>query len=811
MNKKISNFIYILLTIITIIFLFIFSSCSNPVSNTQTSSAGSNSNNNSGNNSGNGNNGGATPLKVEKPVFSLEGGSFDEYITLEITCSTNGSQIWYTLDGSNPEPQSSNLYTTPIFIDKTTTIKAIATKENYQNSDIVEAIYTINKVPLPKFDVNSGVYNNDIKVRIFCDLNDVEIFYTLDGTDPEPYVSDKYNGEQILVNTSLKIKAIAIKDGYINSNISEVSYDLKVSNPEVSLQPGIYYEDKTLTISCQTSKANIWYTTDGTDPKTSPSRILYNNSQININSCMNFRIYAEKTGYIDSNELNVSYTLQCLPPYIDLESGTYFNNQTITLNCPTPGVILYYTLDGSNPIPGSSPQYNSPINIPGSTPSSNGNYKLRVLAVKAGYENSIVSSANYLLKVAKPTFNKNPGKYFEETSVSISTITVGASILYSTNLSDPYINYNAPINLSIPTNLKVKAKKTGYADSDLTQGFYNILFNKIYTNNSSNDIEHLSLVSDFRKFLHVSYYRGGSAKDLYYVNNNPSWKSASPILTTGDVGNYSSIAIDSSDYVHIVFYDATNKNLNYITNRSGSWINSQIDTNGDVGLYCVIKYDYSNDYIHVAYYDSTNGYLKYAKKHVENEEWQIETVDTNGDFNSYISLDLDQNGFPHISYYDAITVSLKYAYFDGTEWIKETIDSTGNVGKYSSIAIDNNNKVYITYYQYKSKSTGALKLATNKNGSWQISYIENIQGFNDGLFNKLVIDSNNNLHIIYCRYFNSTNSYILKYAIINNEGNIEIFTTSNNNLNSAINFSKLNNKIYILGIIGNMLYIYEQN
>ena len=59
---------------------------------------------------------------------------------IEITCSTSGSQIYYTTDNSNPD-QSSSLYTETFEVEDGTIIKAIAYKEGYIESNIKE--YTI--------------------------------------------------------------------------------------------------------------------------------------------------------------------------------------------------------------------------------------------------------------------------------------------------------------------------------------------------------------------------------------------------------------------------------------------------------------------------------------------------------------------------------------------------------------------------------------------------------------------------------------------------------------------------------------------
>ena len=81
------------------------------------------------------------------------------------------------------------------------------------------------------------------------------------------------------------------------------------------------------------------------------------------------------------------------------------------------------------------------------------------------------------------------------------------------------------------------------------------------------------------------------------------------------MGYYTSIAIDSNDAVHISYYDTTNVDLKYATCSSGctsasNWDNVSVDTTGDVGRYSSIAID-SNDAVHISYYDATNDDLKY--------------------------------------------------------------------------------------------------------------------------------------------------------------------------------------------------------
>jgi hypothetical protein len=82
-----------------------------------------------------------TPV-VATPTFNPEAGTYYEEQTVSIACTTEDATIHYTLDGSDPTEESP-VYNAPLTISETTTIKAIAMKEGYDNSAIAEATYTI--------------------------------------------------------------------------------------------------------------------------------------------------------------------------------------------------------------------------------------------------------------------------------------------------------------------------------------------------------------------------------------------------------------------------------------------------------------------------------------------------------------------------------------------------------------------------------------------------------------------------------------------------------------------------------------------
>ncbi len=78
---------------------------------------------------------------VAPPSFSPESCLFYPSTNVTIACAESGAVIRYTVDGSDPS-QTSTLYTGPIFVDDTVTIKARAFKDGKNPSAVVGSTYT---------------------------------------------------------------------------------------------------------------------------------------------------------------------------------------------------------------------------------------------------------------------------------------------------------------------------------------------------------------------------------------------------------------------------------------------------------------------------------------------------------------------------------------------------------------------------------------------------------------------------------------------------------------------------------------------
>jgi hypothetical protein len=269
--------------------------------------------------------------------------------------------------------------------------------------------------------------------------------------------------------------------------------------------------------------------------------------------------------------------------------------------------------------------------------------------------------------------------------------------------------------------------------------------------------EYSSVAVDSNNKVHISYYDVTNDGLKYATNESGSWTTAN--IDTANAGKYTSLAVDSNNKLHISYYGTIWGDLKYATNESGSWVVDTIDSTDDVGYYTSIAVD-SNNKVHISYYSNSSSSGASTLKYATNlsGSWVISTVPTiRGNWGYYTGMGVDADDHVHISYCFAYSKdsdsfgSLGYATNESSSWATSLIDSsTLGEGVYSSLAIDSNSKVHISY---SSNADGTIKYATNASGAW------NIGAIGKGVYSSLVVDSNDHVHIGYYDVGNNTISY----------------------------------------------------
>ena len=313
--------------------------------------------------------------QVATPRFSVGGGTYSSNQSITIGCATPGASIYYTVTagsaGTTPTT-SSTPYTgaIPVTGDGTTeTIEAIAVMGGMRDSTVIAATYVINYslVSTPSFSLGGGTYNTDQSITISCATPGASIYYTVTagsaGTTPTTS-STPYTGAIPMAGngTTQTIEAIAVRSGMTDSTVSTATYVInysQVSTPSFSAGGGAYTVDQSLTISCTTSGATIYYTvtsgTTGTTPTISSSPYAGAIPVVGPGTTQTIEAIAVKSGMSDSSVITATYVVDELAPTVTMLSiaggATYTSSATVTVSFNVQdnlsGVAGYYVGESS--------------------------------------------------------------------------------------------------------------------------------------------------------------------------------------------------------------------------------------------------------------------------------------------------------------------------------------------------------------------------------------------------------------------------------------------------------------------------------
>ena len=150
---------------------------------------------------------------VAAPTFSEDSKSFSDKFRLALSRGSDANMIMYTTDGSTPSYKNKVgvVYSDPISITHSTTVKAIAVSSKDEESDVVTKEYKL-ELPAPIIsEATNKVFTAPFTVSLSTEATAAEaILYTLDGTDPswENNAPKKYT-EPIQISATTTLKAVS--------------------------------------------------------------------------------------------------------------------------------------------------------------------------------------------------------------------------------------------------------------------------------------------------------------------------------------------------------------------------------------------------------------------------------------------------------------------------------------------------------------------------------------------------------------------------------------------------------------------------
>ena len=282
-----------------------------------------------------------TTQTVATPTFSPEGGEFTTAQSVAISCATDGATVYYTLNGNEPTTNSI-VYSAPISIEETTTVKAIAVKEGMNNSSVASATYTII-TPIPGYTIN---FESDASAYVDWEftnmLSNQSGNITAHGGSCYGTTGGKYTASITTTDIIATPQSLTCYVSKLTGNTTASTWKIQVSD-----------DGSTWT---EVAKQSATGMSAGEWKEFTANLSSYTNVYVGI-----FYEGTNAVRAIDDLTLDTTGPAVATPTFSP-EGGEYEEAQTVTISCDTEDATIYYTLDGSEPTTESS-VYSAPISI----------------------------------------------------------------------------------------------------------------------------------------------------------------------------------------------------------------------------------------------------------------------------------------------------------------------------------------------------------------------------------------------------------------------------------------------------------------
>ncbi len=342
-------------------------------------------------------------IRPARPVADKDSGEYNTKIDVNLSCETEDAIIYYTTDGTDPQTSNTRRAYTgiPITLIQDTTLRAVSFYDG-EWSDKASYYYLFNYYD--DYGVNafypSGVYEGSVNVTLTPNNPDYVIRYHT-GDEKWKEYTDMLTLDE---DTDIIAKAVELdENGEIKTEGDPYTfiYKIKPFPPAFAPESTQFTNADRITIytpestESNTDRFELYYTTDGSDPITSETRVLADevsdSAIINITKYTVVSAVVRKDGKSYSNVVTHSYDIvtvkpvkpmtTLLPGYYTVEIG---GEPYATQFMPVPKETqIYYTVsnDGGlcpDPVPNTEGTY---LYTPGDYIDIKGNTVIKAVAV----------------------------------------------------------------------------------------------------------------------------------------------------------------------------------------------------------------------------------------------------------------------------------------------------------------------------------------------------------------------------------------------------------------------------------------------
>ena len=308
---------------------------------------------------------------------------------------------------------------------------------------IAEQPFAVTIAERPKV-ANVAFAQNGYRVTLSTTTEDATIHYTLSNSGVGEQTGP--SGTELTMTGDCTIEAYAMKEGFNTSDTTVYNFeaaDVTVATPTFS------QKDSVVTISTATSDADIYYTTDGSTPTTAST--LYEDSMI-VNRNVTIKAIAVRDNWFSSAVAEYHVNSFKVADVQFAQDGN-----VVALSTTTTDAKIFYTLSNND---NGEQEYTVPLTM-------TGDCTIEAWATRDGYTPS--NTTSFVFHAGGVTCS-NPVFVPNENVITISTLTEGASIFYTTDGTDPTEQstlYSEPIVVDHNMTIKAIAMRQNYYPSQI--------------------------------------------------------------------------------------------------------------------------------------------------------------------------------------------------------------------------------------------------------------------------------------------------------------------------------------------------------
>ena len=296
-------------------------------------------------------------------------------------------------------------------------IITITTTETGKSSKVYTIIVTRNNVAqaTPTFSPVAGAVAFGTPITV-TSSGATAIYYTINGTDPTTGSASITDGGTVVINSAVTLKALAVKTGSDNSAVGSALYtqaaSANLTDIALSGSPSGYtFDGATYTytgvtvlnsvaslIATSTGSGVITMSVDYLATTTLTSGVASAPISLTAGVAKIITITTTETGK-SSKVYTISITrnnIQATPTFSPVAGAVAWGTPVTIIS--SGATAIYYTTNGDTPTTGSTNQATTPLVISSAV-------TVKAIAVRTGYDNSLVGSASYTQATATAPTN----------------------------------------------------------------------------------------------------------------------------------------------------------------------------------------------------------------------------------------------------------------------------------------------------------------------------------------------------------------------------------------------------------------------